>query len=41
MIPIFEMKTLIPQGKLDEKKVEELEKGKGPIGSTPLPQFGD
>ena len=41
MIPIFEMKTLIPQGKLDEKKVEELEKGPTPIGPTPLPQFGD
>ncbi len=46
MIPIFEMKTLLPEGKVDERKVEELEHGKGPsgptpIGPTPLPQFGD
>jgi molybdopterin-containing oxidoreductase family membrane subunit len=41
MIPIFELKTLLPQGKVDEKKVEELEHGKAPIGQSPLPQFGD
>jgi Ni/Fe-hydrogenase subunit HybB-like protein len=43
MIPIFEMKSLLPEGKVDEKKVQELERehGSGPIGSTPLPQYGD
>ncbi|MGH9752072.1 MAG: NrfD/PsrC family molybdoenzyme membrane anchor subunit [Blastocatellia bacterium] len=43
MIPIFEMKTLLPEGKVDEKKVEELERehGRGPISSSPLPQYGD
>ncbi len=43
MIPIFEMKTLLPEGNVDEKKVKELERehGHGPIGSSPLPQFGD
>jgi len=41
MIPIFEMKTLLPESKVDEKKVEELENGKAPIGATPQPQFGD
>jgi len=43
MIPIFEMKTLLPEGKVDEKKVEALERehGRGPIGSAPLPQAGD
>jgi molybdopterin-containing oxidoreductase family membrane subunit len=43
MIPIFEMKTLLPEGKVDEQKVQELERehGRGPIGSSPLPQYGD
>jgi Ni/Fe-hydrogenase subunit HybB-like protein len=45
MIPIFEMKTLLPQSKIDEKKVEEIkekiENGKSPVGATPVPQFGD
>ncbi len=41
MIPIFEMKTLLPESKVDEKKVEELENGRAPVGATPLPQFGD
>jgi Ni/Fe-hydrogenase subunit HybB-like protein len=41
MIPIFEMKTLLPESKVDEKKVEELENGKAPVGARPLPQFGD
>jgi len=41
MIPIFEMKTLLPESKVDEKKVEEHENGKAPVGVTPQPQFGD
>jgi molybdopterin-containing oxidoreductase family membrane subunit len=43
MIPIFEMKSLLPEAKVDERKVKELEheQGRGPIGSTPLPQYGD
>jgi len=41
MIPIFEMKTLLPEAKVDEKKVEEHENGKAPVGVTPQPQFGD
>jgi molybdopterin-containing oxidoreductase family membrane subunit len=41
MIPIFELKTLLPESKVDEKKVEEIENGKGPLGINPLPQFGD
>jgi Ni/Fe-hydrogenase subunit HybB-like protein len=43
MIPIFEMKTLLPEGNVDEKKVKEIERehGHGPIGSSPLPQYGD
>ncbi len=41
MIPIFEMKTLLPESKVDEKKVEELENGKAPVGAVPQPQFGD
>ena len=46
MIPIFEMKTLLPQAKVDEHKVAEIEEekvnGKEPVGSTePVPQFGD
>jgi molybdopterin-containing oxidoreductase family membrane subunit len=43
MIPMFEMKTLLPESKVDEKKVKELERehGEAQIGSSPLPQFGD
>jgi hypothetical protein len=43
MIPIFEMKTLLPQSKVDEHKVEEHVNGKekAPIGASPVPQFGD
>jgi Ni/Fe-hydrogenase subunit HybB-like protein len=43
MIPIFEMKTLLPEGKVDQKKVKELERehGRGSVGSSPLPQYGD
>ncbi|HQR34404.1 MAG TPA: polysulfide reductase NrfD [Blastocatellia bacterium] len=46
MIPIFEMKTLLPQAKVDEHKVAEIEEAKGngkePVGgSQPVPQFGD
>jgi Ni/Fe-hydrogenase subunit HybB-like protein len=43
MIPIFEMKTLLPEAKVDERKIKELEReeGRGPIGSSPLPQYGD
>jgi len=43
MIPIFEMKTLLPESKVDEKKVMELERkhGEAQIGSSPLPQYGD
>jgi len=41
MIPIFEMKTLLPESKVDEKKVEEIEKSKEPIVTSPLPQYGD
>ncbi len=39
MIPIFEMKTLLPESKVDGKKVDEL--AKGSLGPSPLPQFGD
>jgi molybdopterin-containing oxidoreductase family membrane subunit len=43
MIPMFEMKTMLPEGKVDEKKVREIEGGHGEpqIGSSPVPQFGD
>jgi Ni/Fe-hydrogenase subunit HybB-like protein len=41
MIPIFEMKTLLPESKVDEKKIEEHEDGKVPVGVAPQPQFGD
>ncbi|MBO0862307.1 MAG: polysulfide reductase NrfD [Chloracidobacterium sp.] len=43
MIPIFEMKTLLPEAAVDEKKLKELERGHGEaqIGSSPLPQYGD
>ena len=43
MIPIFEMKTLLPEAKVDERKIKEFEReeGRGPIGSSPLPQYGD
>jgi molybdopterin-containing oxidoreductase family membrane subunit len=46
MIPIFEMKTLLPQGKVDERKVEEETNGRtpegpAPLGPSPLPQYGD
>ncbi|MBO0719297.1 MAG: polysulfide reductase NrfD [Blastocatellia bacterium] len=41
MIPIFEMKTLLPESKVDEKKVEEHVNGQAPVGATPVPQYGD
>jgi Ni/Fe-hydrogenase subunit HybB-like protein len=41
MIPIFEMKTLLPESKVDEKKIEDHEDGKVPVGVSPQPQFGD
>jgi Ni/Fe-hydrogenase subunit HybB-like protein len=43
MIPMFEIKTLLPESKVDEKKIKELERGHGdaPIGSSPVPQYGD
>ena len=41
MIPIFEIKVMLPEAKVDEHKVEELTKGKAPVGVTPVPQFGD
>jgi Ni/Fe-hydrogenase subunit HybB-like protein len=41
MIPMFEMKTLLPQSKVNEKSVEEHANGKAPVGAAPVPQFGD
>ncbi|HEY7181494.1 MAG TPA: NrfD/PsrC family molybdoenzyme membrane anchor subunit [Blastocatellia bacterium] len=43
MIPMFEMKTLLPEAEVDEKKVKELERehGEAQIGQSPLPQYGD
>jgi Ni/Fe-hydrogenase subunit HybB-like protein len=43
MIPMFEMKTLLPESKVDEKKVREIERGhdEPQIGSSPVPQYGD
>jgi molybdopterin-containing oxidoreductase family membrane subunit len=44
MIPIFEMKALLPETVVDEHKVEEKEKSidQGTAGvPSPLPQFGD
>ncbi len=43
MIPMFEMKTMLPDAKVDEKKVREIEREHGPgsVGSSPLPQYGD
>jgi molybdopterin-containing oxidoreductase family membrane subunit len=43
MIPMFEMKTMLPDAKVDEKKVREIERehGQGSVGSSPLPQYGD
>jgi hypothetical protein len=41
MIPIFEVKTLLPQSKVDENRVEEHANGKAPVGAAPVPQFGD
>jgi hypothetical protein len=42
MIPIFEMKVLLPETKVDEEKVHEQEKKieKGLVGA-PVPTFGD
>ena len=40
MIPIFEMKALLPQSKVKESKEEEKAKGSEPLGGA-LPQFGD
>jgi Ni/Fe-hydrogenase subunit HybB-like protein len=45
MIPIFEMKTLLPEGKVDEDKLGpheyEDKHGHAPPRVTPAPQFGD
>jgi molybdopterin-containing oxidoreductase family membrane subunit len=40
IIPIFEMKALLPQSKVQEKKEEEKSTGSEPLGGA-LPQFGD
>jgi molybdopterin-containing oxidoreductase family membrane subunit len=40
MIPIFEMKALLPQSKVQESKEDEKAKGSEPLGGA-LPQFGD
>jgi molybdopterin-containing oxidoreductase family membrane subunit len=45
MIAAFEMKTLLPEAKVDEHKVHEIEKSlkpAAPVGAgTPVPQYGD
>ncbi len=45
MIAAFEMKTLLPEAKVDEHKVHEIEKKVESVSpvppTTPLPQFGD
>jgi Ni/Fe-hydrogenase subunit HybB-like protein len=43
MIPMFEVKTMLPESKVDEKKVKEIERGHGDstLGSSPVPQYGD
>jgi hypothetical protein len=45
MIAAFEMKTLLPEAKVDEHRVHEIEKkveSVSPVApATPVPQFGD
>src|SRR5262249_1180596 len=45
MIAAFEMKTLLPESKVDEHKVHELEKSVKPVAPVPtgaaVPQYGD
>ncbi|HMY72632.1 MAG TPA: hypothetical protein PLQ88_12425, partial [Blastocatellia bacterium] len=46
MIPIFEIKVMLPAAKVDEHKVARIEdeksNGKEPLGGVqPVPQFGD
>ncbi|MBP6824849.1 MAG: polysulfide reductase NrfD, partial [Acidobacteria bacterium] len=46
MIPIFELKMMLPAAKVDEHKVSQIEEAKSeghePLGSSqPVPQFGD
>ncbi len=45
MIAAFEMKTLLPESKVDEHKVQEIEKGVKPVApvtsGSPVPQYGD
>ncbi|MFN0086507.1 MAG: NrfD/PsrC family molybdoenzyme membrane anchor subunit [Blastocatellia bacterium] len=44
MIASFEMKTLLPEAKVDEHKVAEIEKNikpDAPLPGAPVPQFGD
>src|SRR5262245_14512800 len=45
MIAAFEMKTLLPESKVDEHKVHELEKNVKPVApvpsGSPVPQYGD
>jgi molybdopterin-containing oxidoreductase family membrane subunit len=51
MIAAFEMKTLLPEAKVDEHKVEQIEKDMKPIATSdpvrpapagsPVPQYGD
>ena len=45
MIAAFEMKTLLPESKVDEDKVHEIEKGVKPVApvpsGSPVPQYGD
>jgi molybdopterin-containing oxidoreductase family membrane subunit len=42
MIPIFEMKVLLPETKVDERKVEEKERQiSQTLGGAPAPSFGD
>ena len=40
IIPIFEMKVMLPQAKVEESTEPTPEPGKGPIGEA-VPQFGD
>ncbi|MFZ4793663.1 MAG: NrfD/PsrC family molybdoenzyme membrane anchor subunit, partial [Blastocatellia bacterium] len=40
IIPIFEMKVMLPQAKVEESTEPTPEPGKGPLGEA-VPQFGD